>query len=278
MQTVDENPDLIEEKVETIHLYVVREEKPRPSTAPIVLSLMVLILLIILGVAFPYRVPLERKTIRLPVVFLPLQTFTTSSAIVPTGIKTNPATKAEGILTITNGSVVSQTLPSGIIFSTQTGIEVETKTSVFVPSGSAEGYGIVTVRAKAIVSGIRGNIPSLSINQVFGTSIYIRNLTSFTGGKDAYSVKVVTPQDIQIALENARIYLTSYVSQIKAFLAYPCKESIHIKNNAVGLLWSCQYVTYSIFPNMKVTSVRLVGKSLLVDVVFVAKPSPVFFK
>lgn len=271
MQTVDERP-------ETIHLYVVREEAPKPQLFPIFLSMAALSVLFILCVFSPYQQPEERLTIKLPAVFLPLKSFTASSQIIPTGIKTYPATNAQGTLTLTNGSVVSQTLPQGLIFSTQSGIEVVTLSNVFVPAGSASGYGVATVSAKAVVSGTQGNIPTLSINAVYGTSLYIRNLSAFTGGKDAYSVKVVTPHDIQTATDSAKISLTAQIAQIKAFLAYPCKESSQVKNRAVGLSWECQYVSYSVPSYMKVTHVRLVGKSLLVDVVFVERPRRIWVK
>ena len=271
MQTVDERP-------ETIHLYVVREEEPRPSFVPIVLSLFALLLLVVVSVVFPYQQPEERKTLQIPAVFLPLQTFTTSIEIIPTGIKTYPATNAIGTLTLTNGSVVSQELPQGLIFSTRSGIEVETLSSVFVPSGSALGYGIAIVPAKTVVGGKSGNIPAYSINAVYGTSLYIRNLQPFTRGREAYSVKVVTPLDIQTAIDNARISLTAQIAQIKAFLAYPCKETIQTKNSVVGLSWTCQYVTYTIPSYMKVTHISLVGKNFLIDVVYVAKPRRIWIK
>ena len=271
MQTIDEKP-------ETIHLYVVREDEPRPSFAPVVLSLFVLLLLVVVSVVFPYQEPEERKTLQIPAVFLPLQTFTTSIQIIPTGIKTYPATNAIGTLTLTNGSVVTQELPLGLIFSTRSGIEVQTMTSVFVPSGSALGYGIAVVQAKVIVSGIHGNIPAYSINAVYGTSLYIRNLKRFTGGRDTYSVKVETSQDRQTATDSAKISLTAQVAHIKAILAYPCKESSQIKNIVVGLTWTCQYVTYTIPSYMKVTHIRLVGKNLLIDVVYVPKPRRMWIK
>ncbi|MGZ6236381.1 MAG: hypothetical protein ACXWMJ_03560 [Syntrophales bacterium] len=109
MQTVDEKP-------ETIHLYVVREEKPKPPVFPILLSGLTLSLLLIYCVLTPYRQPELPVTIRVPAVFLPLQTFSATVTIIPTGKKTYPATFAQGILTLTNGSVVSQTLPAGLIF------------------------------------------------------------------------------------------------------------------------------------------------------------------
>ena len=246
MQTLDEKP-------ETIHLYVVREEKPKPSVLPIILSMFALSILVSICILSPSRQPEERLTLRLPAVFLPLQTFTASVQIIPTGIKVYPATNAHGILTITNGSIISQTIPQGFTID-----GVVTEASVFVPAGSANGYGYARVSAHALTSGKIGNIPPLSVNVVEGSSVYIRNLSPFTGGKNAYSVKVVTPQDTQTATESARISLTSQIARIKAFLEYPCKESSQIKNNVAGLSWACQYVSYSVPSYMKVTHVRLV--------------------
>lgn len=271
MQTVDETPDVIGEKPETIHLYVVREEIPRPSPFPIILSVLALSILVVVGVAFPYRQPEERLTIRIPAVFLPLQVFTTSVTIVPTGIKTYPATHAHGTLTLTNGSVIEATLPKGILFTGTDGIEVVTDTSVFIPAGSAVGYGVASVSAHTLVSGKAGNIPQYDINKVEGSSIYIRNLTAFTGGNNSYSVKVETPQDRQTALDSARATLASQVAKIQAYLAIPCNETTQEKKGMLGLSWTCQFVTYSVPSYMKVTHVRLVGKHLFVDVVFVPR-------
>src|SRR6266699_6198099 len=173
----------VDEKPETIHLYVVREEEPRPSVLPIVASVLLLLCIIAVGTLFPYHQPLEHKTLRVPAIFLPLKSFTASAPIIPTGIKTYPATSAYGILTITNGSVISQTLPQGFTID-----GVATDNAVFVPAGSANGYGHATVQAHALLSGNAGNLPTLAINQVEGSSVYIRNLQPFTGGKDAYSV------------------------------------------------------------------------------------------
>src|SRR5436309_1150988 len=98
MQTVDEKP-------ETIHLYVVREEVPRPLLLPIFLSVLALASLVALSIAVPYQQPVTRAVIRVPAVLLPLKTFTAHVAIVPTGVRTYSATIAHGTLTITNGSI-----------------------------------------------------------------------------------------------------------------------------------------------------------------------------
>ena len=201
MQTVDEKP-------ETLHIYVVREEIPRPPLFPIALSVLALSVLFALCVVSSYRQPEIPITIRVPAVFLPLQPFTASVAIIPTGKKLYPATTAQGILTITNGSVISQELPQGLIFTDSTGLEIVTDTRVFVPAGSAAGYGYATVSAQAVRSGVTGNIPAHAIDRVVGSSLYIRNLTAFQGGKEAYTVPLQLPQDRQTALDQARTNLT----------------------------------------------------------------------
>jgi hypothetical protein len=50
MQTLDEKP-------ETIHLYVVREEEPKPSVFPVVLSALSLTVLFALCALTPYQQP-----------------------------------------------------------------------------------------------------------------------------------------------------------------------------------------------------------------------------
>ena len=80
MQTLDEKP-------ETIHLYVVREEEPKPSILPIILSALSLIFFTAFCVLTPYQQPEVRAVIRVPAVPLPLQTFSTSIQVIPTGIK-----------------------------------------------------------------------------------------------------------------------------------------------------------------------------------------------
>lgn len=261
MYRVDDEP------IETIHLYVVREGKEHPSLVPVLISVFALSILIAIGVSIPYQQPEQRASIRVPAVLLPLTTFSASEVIIPTGIKTYPATTARGTLTITNGSVISQIIPAGFTID-----GVVTDRAVYVPPGSANSYGYATVVAHALASGEQGNLPALAINVVEGSSVYIRNLSPFTGGADSYSVKVVTPQDKQIAIDTARASLTTDEARKHAVLSRPCAETSQVSEAVVRLSWACQYVTFSIPPSMKVISVRLVGNTLLVGVVFVARP------
>ncbi len=268
MQTIDKQP-------ETIHLYVVREAAPKPSLLPIFLSFVALSLVIAIGVLSPNQQPEQRASIRVPAVLLPIRTFTAVTPVIPTGVHTYPATTAHGILTITNGSVIAQTLPAGLILLSNTGVQVATDAAVFVPAGSANGYGYATVATHALTSGKGGNIATFAINQVEGSSVYIRNLSAFSGGNDSYAVKFATAQDKQTALLQARGILLNKSSG----LHYPCRERFGAKRNLlVTLTWQCQFVSYHIPAFYHVTAVRLSGKSLLLDVWFIPRPTHIWVK
>jgi hypothetical protein len=252
----------VEDKPETIHLYVVREGPARPSLAPIILSLFTLSLLIVLGIAVPYKQPVTRLALRVPAVPLTIKSFSASVAIVPTGVRTYAATTAHGILTITNGSIIAQIIPAG--FTVQ---GVVTDGALYVPPGNADGYGRATVLAHTLITGAAGNLPPLAINQVIGSSVYIRNLSAFHGGHDSYSVRYVTEQDRQTALTQARSRLAAEVIG----LHYPCQEtkytSIYMN---VYIFWHCQFFTYQVPSYMHISAVHLSGKNLIVAVWFIA--------
>ena len=260
----------VEDNIETIHLYVVREEPKRPYTVlPLFFALICLAGLAALTLYSGKHPLYEQKTLTLPAVFLPLQTFTAHALSYPTGVRTYPATTASGILTLTNGSIISQELPSGMIFTGNANVEIVTDTAVFIPAGSANGYGFATVSAHALVSGKRGNISAYAIDRVEGSSLYIRNLRAFTGGADAYSMKFVTKQDRQTALNSARASLSAQKARTRAILARPCKETIRQQTADLDAIWTCQFIALPIVPG-KITAVHIVGKTLLVDDVFVA--------
>ncbi len=254
-----------DEPVETVHVYIVREAAPTPSLLPIVLSVLALLTLITVGVLSPAQQPVTRAVIRVPAVLLPVRTLQARVPVVPTGVRTYPATTAHGVLTITNGSIISQTLPIGFIFITRSGVAVATDQAVFVPAGNVDGYGYATVSAHAAIAGTSGNIPAYAIDQVLGSSVYVRNLAAFRGGRDAYSVTFVTAHDIQRAVSTAHHLLAAEAIG----LHYPCLETIH---GAIVVIWRCQFFTYHIPAYMHVTGVTIIGKNLLLAVWFVARP------
>ena len=221
--------------------------------------------IVALSIAVPYEQPVTRAVIRVPAVLLPLRTFSATAAIIPTGVRVYPATTAHGFLTITNGSIIGQSIPAG--FTIQ---GVVTDYAVYVPGGNANGYGWAQVPAHAITSGKIGNLPAYAINSVIGSSVYIRNLSAFRGGHDAYSVKYATAQDKQTAQMKARVYLLSITSG----LHYPCTELASVKQ----ITWRCQFVTYQLPLYMHVTTVTIFGKNFLLHVWFVARPVRLWVK
>ncbi len=241
----------VENEVETIHLYVVREHDKKPYTLlPLLCALLCLVG--IAAVTFystehPYY---EHQRLTVPAEFLPPKTFRAEAPITPTGVKTYTATYAQGTLTLTNGSVLSEVLPQGIIF------------------------GVATAPAKALTAGKGGNIATLAINAVYGTALYVRNLTAFRGGRDAYSVKFVTSQDQQIALNQARQMVAVQING----LHYPCRE-LYLQNALqITVTWDCQFLMYHVPSYMHVTGVRIIGKNLLLDVWFVPRPVHIWVK
>jgi len=261
MHQVDNEP------TQTLHIYLEREQPPRPSLLPMFLSVLALSILIAIGVLSPNQQPVTRAVIRVPVVPLTVKTFTAISQIVPTGARTYPATTAHGVLTITNGSIIAQIIPADFTVD-----NVATDTAVYVPPGSAHGYGYATVSAHALVPGTQGNIPPYAINSVEGSSVYIRNLTAFSGGRDSYSVKYAIAQDMQTALLRARGILLSK----SGGLHYPCQEIVNNRNAIINLIvtWRCIFVSYQIPAYMHVTGVQLTGKHVIVSVLYILRPPP----
>lgn len=263
----------LDTEMETLHLYIVREKPKQPYTLLPLLGALLCLLVIAGMTLYSGQHPhYEHRRVILPAQFLPLQALSIEVPIIPTGIKTTPATTAEGLLTLANGSVLSEVLPQGSIFRSITGVEVQTEQSVFIPPGSATGYGSATVLAQALVAGKQGNIASMAINGVYGTSLFIRNLTPFHGGRDAATIPIQLPQDRQLALIVARAMLSPQKARSQAFLAFPCQERVGIQPSTVRLFMSCQFVAYPHFKEGKITDVRLIGKNLVVDILSVAPP------
>ncbi len=261
--------NIVDDPVETIHVYMVREEERAPILLPLFAALVCLAVIASVTIYSGAHPSYTHETLRIPARVLPLQTFKVALPVIPTGIKTYPATNAHGTLIITNGSVVSQELPAGLIFSSDQGTEVATDSSVFVPAGSAAGFGAVSVSAHSVVSGAKVNLLPLAIDAVYGTSLYIRNLEAFSGGRDAYSLRFAVPQDHLRAIEQARATLVQEVWG----LHYPCKEQYSERVSTLPMTWECQFISYQVPSYMQVMRVTIQGKNLLVDVVFVARPT-----
>src|SRR2546423_5019288 len=114
----------VDDEIETIHLYVVREGEKKPYTLlPLLCAFACLVGIVAITLYSAQHPYYEHERLTVPATLLPLKVFRAEVPIIPTGVKTYPATYAHGTLTITNGSVVSQELPAGLIFTSDQGTE-----------------------------------------------------------------------------------------------------------------------------------------------------------
>jgi hypothetical protein len=257
----------VENEVETVHLYVVREHEKKPYTLLPLLCALVCLLgiaaLTLYSAQHPYY---EHERLTVPAQLLPLKTFTAQAFIIPTGVRRYLATYAHGFLTFSNGSVIGLSIPQGFTVG-----DAATDQAAYVPPGTADGLGMSTVPAHLLTSGT--NLSTLSINEVIGASLFVRNLRPFTGGHPAYSVKYVTARDRQTALLQARGILLGKSSGLR----YPCQENQFL-GTSLKITWRCQFIKYTTPSYMHVTGVRIIGKNLLIDVWFVARPVHIWVK
>ncbi len=249
---------LVTEPIETIHLYYEQDDIPQPRANHDTFLILLACLCFGLLVWQLCSIPPTLETIRVPAHLLPLRRFSVPITIVPTGVHTSPATTATGVLTVYNGSFLSQQLPQGLILVAQNGVEVATESSVVVPAANPPAYGMATVVAHALVSGSRGNLAAGQIANVEGASLYIRNLPPFQGGQDASRQVYVTAQDRQHALEVARATLHHLVPQ--GMLDGPCRES----SRGNQLMWICRYVTYASPQFFRIVGVEVQGRQVVV--------------
>src|SRR5690242_5812008 len=107
---------VVDEPIETLHIYVVPEKKggKQPYTL-LPLFAAFLCLAGIVGVTVYSALNPSYETLKIPAHFFSL-TFKSTQTIIPSGIRTYPATTAHGTLTITNGFVIAQQFPAGMIF------------------------------------------------------------------------------------------------------------------------------------------------------------------
>src|SRR5947209_12765895 len=144
----------VDEQMETIHLYVVREEEKKPFVVlPIIGALFCLAAIVGVTVYSAMYPTYQHERLTVPAQLLPPQTFRATTKVIPTGIQTFPATYAHGVLTFTNGSIIGQSIPASFTID-----GVATDQAVYVPVGNADGFGRATVSAHTLISGKSGNV------------------------------------------------------------------------------------------------------------------------
>ncbi len=285
-QTVIDADPPEETRKRTIHVWMVSEPEPEeepeeqgrsrlprwPDIGQRCVQLLALLLLAIVCTAESspaFRV----RTLTVPAILLPVQTIAARAAIIPTGVKTIPARQARGILTVYNGSILQQELPAGFIVTSPSGIEIATDQAVVVPPANLPEPGVATVPAHAVQPGAAGNIAASSISANDGSSLVIKNLTAFTGGRDARTEKYVTSQDTDHALAAAR----NQVEQEQLAATHPgvlvgCTETARVETSSVIVSGACQYATWKTPKGAQVLSASVQGRVIVLKVREVVVP------
>jgi len=124
-------------------------------------------------------------------------TLTRSLTIPTTGTGHQDARAATGTLTFYNGKLSSQVIFVGTVFTGQDGIKIVTNQTITIPAANPPQEGEANIPAYAINAGSQGNIATDDINPALSSDLLVRNLASFTGGKDARTYQAVAAQDIQ---------------------------------------------------------------------------------
>jgi serine/threonine protein kinase len=102
-----------------------------------------------------------------------------------------PGTQATGTITFYNSAFVDQQVTAGTDFALANGVHIITDSDVGIPKTTGTPpylqVGVASVSAHAGSIGPGGNIAALTINTVCcsaDSSIFVKNLTAFTGGRD----------------------------------------------------------------------------------------------
>ena len=264
-----------EEEMETVHLYWYAEQPKRPlsrqakETIKACVELALLLLGLVILCLIPNTPAWTVTTITVPAHIVPRQ-WMVSLAIVPTGIQQYSATSARGTLAVYNGSAFTQQLPAHFLVTTANGLEVATDQAVLIEPANPPTLGTAIVPAHALVAGTQGNIPADAINQTYGNALYLKNLTAFIGGHDAYTRPYVTTDDQTKALETARHQLRA--KQLPGLLATPCTEQATQHSLSLWVAWACTYVTYQAPTQGQILSVRLSGNRVFLTIRSVVHP------
>ena len=106
---------------------------------------------------------------------------------------------------------------------------------------------------------------------VYGTSLFLKNERAFTGGHDASSVPVMTPQDRQRALAQARASLLPQT--LAGLLLRPCLEHV-TGTSSLHVAWMCQFVTYSLpaLPHVSVQQAQVIGSTVFLTITYIPRP------
>ncbi len=160
-------------------------------------------------------------------------TYTTPASTKPgtaTGHAQNPATNATGSLTFYNGSTSVQVVNADTIFNVSGGTQIENTGRAVIPAGNPpNSYGSITVGARAITSGSKGNISAYTLRGAAccGGPISVSNTSAFGGGRDAQNYKFVQQSDVSNVAAPMQAQLTTQAMSSLVGLKHTGEQFVH---------------------------------------------------
>jgi len=172
---------------------------------------------------------------------------------------------AHGSLTLTNESSSWQTIPAGASYAGRSGIKVVTDTLVQVPpvdlTTSPPTLGQAEVPAHSQQGGDASNIPARDIDACCAAGVAVRNLSSFSGGRDGQPYPILQSSDIQEAatpleqklMRSATNTVGSQVSARERLVSTPHCTSViqssqgdgaHVESTRVQIQVTCSAEAY----------------------------------
>ena len=123
-------------------------------------------------------------------------TLTREATTPTTGHGHQDAKAATGAVTFYNGQNTPQSIPVGTVLTGQDGVKITTDQPALVPAANLPNVGRVTILARAIQVGSKGNIAPYDINFALTSVLTVKNQTSFTNGQDARDFRAVAQTDV----------------------------------------------------------------------------------
>lgn len=160
----------------------------------------------------------------LPTPTLAPVTLTRSATTATTGTGHQDARAASGILTFYNGKASQQTIARGTVITGKDGIQISTEQAITLPAANPPYFGQATMSATTLQTGGRGNIHAFDINGTVSGSVFVKNLSAFTGGRDTRTFRAVAPHDIQGLTSTLKTMLTQAFTT--AFTLQPNEAAI----------------------------------------------------
>jgi hypothetical protein len=128
---------------------------------------------------------------------LSVSTPTVAQTVPTTGTGHMSAMHAMGTVTFYNEATYPQTIASGTVLTGADGIQIVTKTVTLIPAGNPPRFGMVTVPARAMLTGRRGNIAAFDLDGLcYAAGVAVKNTMAFTGGQRAHDYAVVAQRDV----------------------------------------------------------------------------------